>query len=165
MNVYPTDILLIEDNEDDANLSLRVFKKSKLVNKVHWLRTGEEALDFIFGTGPYHGQSASQGKEIILLDLQLPEMSGVDVLRRIKLDERTKSMKVIILTGALPHERGVMQSYKLGALACIVKPITLSKFFEAICEVGLNWAVLAEEAPLGGALMLPKKPSLRPRPD
>ncbi|MDX1951276.1 MAG: response regulator [Verrucomicrobiota bacterium] len=134
-------ILLIEDNPDDITLTLNVFKKNNLLNKVHVLKDGVEALDFLFSTGVY-ADKPQNGPELILLDLNLPKMHGLDVLKKIKSDERTKNLPVVILT-ASQEERGVMQSYKLGAQGCIVKPFEFQKFLEAVTELRLAWVLIA----------------------
>ena len=135
------EILLIEDNPDDVSLTLGALKKGKVSNKVHVLKDGAEALDFIFGQGAYAHRREGEHVQLILLDLNLPKIHGLDVLRKIKMDERTKSIPVIIMT-ASQEERGVMQSYKLGAQGCVVKPFELAKFVEAVSELRLSWLLI-----------------------
>ena len=135
------EILLIEDNPDDVSLTLSALKKGKVSNKVHVLKDGSEALDFIFGQGAYAHRREGEHVQLILLDLNLPKIHGLDVLRKIKTDERTKSIPVIIMT-ASQEERGVMQSYKLGAQGCVVKPFELPKFVEAVSELRLSWLLI-----------------------
>jgi two-component system response regulator len=135
------EILLIEDNPDDVALTLGALKKGKVSNKVHVLKDGAEALDFIFGQGAYAHRREGEHVQLILLDLNLPKIHGLDVLRQIKMDERTKSIPVIIMT-ASQEERGVMQSYKLGAQGCVVKPFELPKFVEALSELRLSWLLI-----------------------
>jgi two-component system response regulator len=135
------EILLIEDNPDDVALTLGALKKGKVSNKVHVLKDGAEALDFIFGQGSYAHRREGEHVQLILLDLNLPKIHGLDVLRKIKTDERTKSIPVIIMT-ASQEERGVMQSYKLGAQGCVVKPFDFSKFVEAVSELRLSWLLI-----------------------
>lgn len=138
-----TEIILIEDDRDDVNLTLRALRKANLENAIHVLPDGEAALNFIF---PPEGFS-SRPPELILLDLNLPKVHGLEVLRRIKSDQRTKNIPVTILTGALPEERGVMEAYKLGAIACITKPLTFAKFAEAVAEIGFQWRLLSRSNP------------------
>jgi two-component system response regulator len=135
------EILLIEDNPDDVTLTIGALKKGKVSNKVHVLKDGAEALDFIFGQGSYTHRREGEHVQLILLDLNLPKIHGLDVLRKIKTDERTKSIPVIIMT-ASQEERGVMQSYKLGAQGCVVKPFDFSKFVEAVSELRLSWLLI-----------------------
>ena len=135
------EILLIEDNPDDVTLTVNALKKGKVSNTIHVLKDGEQAMNFIFDPA-----RASRGDllQLILLDLNLPKVHGLDILRKIKADERTKSIPVIILT-ASQEERGVMQSYKLGAQGCVVKPFEFSRFVEAVAELRLSWLLIDSE--------------------
>jgi two-component system, response regulator len=135
------EILLVEDNENDAILTLNALRKANIRNPVQVLKDGTEALDFVFCTGKYASRQSGNRLCIILLDLNLPRIHGLDVLRRIKGDERTKGIPVIILT-ASQEERGVMQSYKLGAQGCVVKPFEIARFIEALSELPLGWLLV-----------------------
>ena len=135
------EILLIEDNPDDVALAVGSLKKGKISNNVHILKDGAEALDFIFAQGSSAERSECEQPQLILLDLNLPKVHGLEVLRKLKGDERTKSIPVIIMTSA-EEERGVMQSYKLGAEGCLMKPFEFSKFIEAISELPLAWLLI-----------------------
>ena len=135
------DILLVEDNSDDVALTLNALKKASLENKVTVLTDGTDALEYILCRGKYAQRRINPASELILLDLNLPKLHGLDVLRQIKSDERTKSVPVIILT-ASQEERGVMQCYKLGAQGCIVKAFDFQRFTEAIAELPISLLLL-----------------------
>jgi two-component system, response regulator len=137
------EILLVEDELDDLDLTLREFKRIRFCNKVHFVQSGEEALDFIFARGDYEHRRGRDNLGLILLDLKLPRMHGLDVLRRIKEDNQAKHLAVVILT-ASQEERGVMQSYKLGAHSCIVKPFDFHKFIDAVAELHFCWRMTPE---------------------
>jgi two-component system response regulator len=141
LNGNRVEIVLVEDNDDDVTMTLNVLRKGNIRNEVHVIKDGTEALDYILRTGKHSQRQLSQATQLILLDLNLPKVHGLDVLRKIKTDERTKAYPVIILTSS-QEERGVMQSYKLGAQGCIVKPFDLSKFTEAVAELHLNWVLV-----------------------
>ena len=137
------EILLVEDNADDVALTLHVFKKANLSNKVHVLVDGMDAIDYILCRGKHSQRTSNPASELVLLDLNLPKLHGLDVLRQIKSDERTRSLAVVILT-ASQEERGVMQSYKLGAQGCIVKPFDFLKFTEALSELPISLLLLGK---------------------
>jgi two-component system, response regulator len=142
MNSYEqVEILLVEDKATDAELTLRALKRQNLANRVLWVKDGQEALDYVFAAGVYAERSASGDPKLILLDIKLPKVSGVDVLRRLKEDERTKSIPVTMLTSSA-EERDVVESYKLGVNSYIVKPVDFSKFVETVSEVGMYWMVV-----------------------
>lgn len=141
-------ILLVEDNPDDEALTLRALKKSKIVNRVVVARDGEEALDYLFGTGKHVGRNLKDSPTIVLLDLKLPKIDGLEVLRRIRANEHTQFTPVIILTSS-QEERDRMQGYKLGVNSYVVKPVDFSQFSEAINYLGLYWLVLNEPPPIG----------------
>jgi two-component system response regulator len=134
------EILLVEDEPDDVALTLREFKRISFCNKVHVVRSGEEALDFIYAQGNYAHRKGEDSLKLVLLDLKLPLMHGLDVLRRIKSDDHSKQLSVVILT-ASQEERGVMQCYKLGAHSCIVKPFDFHKFIDAVAELHFCWVL------------------------
>jgi len=138
------DILLVEDNADDTTQILNTLKKVNICNRVHVLAAAEQILEFLFRIGPYASQTPLPAETLILLSLNLQSAHGLDVLRKIKGDERSKSFPVIILTSS-QEQRGVMESYKIGANACIVKPMELSKFIEAVAELRLGWLLISPE--------------------
>jgi two-component system response regulator len=141
-------ILLVEDNPDDEALTLRAFKKHNIVNEVVVVRDGAEALDYLFGTGGYADRDVSAMPQIILLDLKLPKMDGLEVLQRIRADDRTRLIPVIILTSS-KEEQDLVEGYSLGANSYIRKPVDFVQFTEAMRLLGLYWLVLNEAAPRG----------------
>jgi two-component system response regulator len=134
-------ILLVEDNPDDEALTLRALKKNNILNKVVVARDGIEALDYLFGTGAHAGRDVSNQPQIVLLDLKLPKVDGLEVLRRIRANERTSLQPVVILTTS-NEDRDVISSYQLGANSYIRKPVDFEQFMEAIRQLGLYWLVL-----------------------
>jgi two-component system response regulator len=128
------DILLVEDNPDDAGLTIRSLKKHNLANKLLHLEDGQEALDFLFNDD-------NELPRLVLLDLKMPKVDGIDVLRRLKTDERRKVIPVVVLTSS-KEERDIVESYKLGVNAYIVKPVDFDQFAKAVAELGLFWMVL-----------------------
>ena len=139
-------ILLVEDNPDDAELTMLAFEESRLCNDIVVARDGEEALDYLFKTGKYTGNDIKL-PSVILLDLKLPKISGLDVLKRIRSDESTQCLPVIILTSSKEDE-DILSSYKLGANAYVRKPVDYNQFVEATKTVGLFWLLLNEPPPL-----------------
>jgi two-component system, response regulator len=139
-------ILLVEDNPDDEALTLRAFAKSNIANQVIVVRDGVEALDFLFGTGSHAGRDLRVQPQIILLDLKLPKLDGLEVLRRMRADDRTTLLPVVILTSS-KEEQDIIQSYRLGANSYIRKPVDFLQFIEAVRQLGLYWLVLNEAAP------------------
>jgi len=140
-NETVVEILLVEDNPRDVELTLRALKKHNLANKVHVVKDGAEALDFIFATGIYAERNINDQPKVILLDLKLPKVDGMEVLRRIRADERTKCIPVVVLTSS-QEERDIVESYKLGVNSYIVKPVNFAKFLETAEELGLYWLLL-----------------------
>lgn len=136
-------ILLVEDNPDDEELTLRAFSKSNILNEVTVVRDGQQALDYFFGDGA----SARGVPAVVLLDLKLPKIDGLEVLRRIRADERTRLQPVVILTSSR-EEQDLITGYRLGANSYIRKPVDFTQFMEAIQALGLYWLVLNEPAPL-----------------
>ena len=137
----PVEILLVEDNPNDVELTLRALKRQNLANKVFVVRDGAEALEFLFATGAYAGRNVKNSPRVVFLDLKLPKVDGLEVLRRVKSDERTKVIPVVVLTSSR-EERDVVESYHLGVNSYIVKPVDFDKFIQAVSELGLYWGLL-----------------------
>ena len=136
-------ILLIEDNPDDEALTLRAMKKNKILNDIIVARDGAEAIDYLFALGKYAGRDISDAPQVILLDLNLPKIGGLEVLKRIRSDDRTRLFPVVVLTSS-KEEKDLIESYKLGANSYICKPVNFNQFTEAIRHLGLYWLVLNE---------------------
>jgi len=143
-------ILLVEDNPDDEALTLRALKKSNILNDVAVAHDGVEALDFLFGEGSYSDRDTSVMPQVVLLDLKLPKIDGLEVLRRVRADKRTKLLPVVILTSS-KEERDMIEGYKLGANSYIRKPVDFVQFGQAVQQLGLYWLVLNESPPKVGA--------------
>ncbi|MFN7943864.1 MAG: response regulator [Blastocatellia bacterium] len=141
VNGNAVEILLVEDNPQHVELTLRALRKYNLTNQVLVAKDGAEALEFIFATGAYAGRQIENGPKVILLDLKLPRVDGLEVLRRIKSDERTKAIPVVVVTTS-EQEQDVVESYKLGANSYIVKPVSFDKFVQAVSELGFYWMLL-----------------------
>ena len=137
------EILLVEDNPHDVELTLRALKNHNLANNVLVVKDGAEALDFVFGTGAYAKRSVAKSPKLILLDLKLPKVDGLEVLRKIKSDERTKVIPVVVLTSS-SEERDIVESYKLGVNSYMVKPVDFDQFVDCVSEMGLYWLVCNE---------------------
>jgi two-component system, response regulator len=140
-------ILLIEDNPDDEALTLRALKKNNIQNEVVVARDGAEALEFLFGLGAYSGRDMRIMSQVTLLDLKLPKVDGFDVLRRIRADERTRLLPVVILTSS-NEERDRISGYDLGANSYVRKPVEFQSFVEAVQQLGLYWLILNQTAPV-----------------
>ena len=140
-NVITTDILLVEDNPQDAELTLRVLRKRNLANRLTWVKDGAEALEHIFGLSGDPAAALVSSPQLILLDLKLPKVDGHDVLRRLKTDVRTHTIPVVILTSSR-EESDVEQSYNLGVNSYIVKPVGFEAFVETVTQVSLYWLLL-----------------------
>lgn len=137
------EILLVEDNPNDAELAIRALKKHNLANRLHHAKDGAEALDFIFGTGAYEGRKNGAHPKVILLDLKLPKVDGLEVLKRLKENDSTKAIPVVVVTSS-KEERDMVRSYELGVNSYIVKPVEFEKFMESVSELGLYWLLLNE---------------------
>lgn len=141
MDLNEVEILLVEDNPTDAELAIRALKEYNLANKLVWLKDGAEALDFIFAQGQYSDRSVENAPKVMLLDLKLPRVDGLEVLEKIKSDKRTGTIPVVVVTSS-SEERDIVTSYNLGVNSYILKPVEFDKFVDAIKEVGLYWLLL-----------------------
>lgn len=135
------EILLVEDNEDDAALIIRSLKKHNLTNQLVHVNDGAKALDFIFARGLYAGREINDVPKVVLLDLKMPKVDGLEVLKAIRTDERTRLIPIIIMTSS-KEEKDIIASYKLGVNSYIVKPVEFENFAKAVAEVGLYWLML-----------------------
>lgn len=135
------EILLVEDNMDDAELAIRALKKNNLVNNLVHLKDGAEALDFIFAMGKYSDRNMDETPKVILLDLKMPKVNGIEVLQKLKSDERTKKIPVVILTSS-KEDPDIKTCYELGANSYIVKPVEFDAFAKAVNDLGLYWMLL-----------------------
>lgn len=139
-------ILLVEDNSSDEELTLRALRKSKIMNEVIVTRDGSEALDFLFGKGSYAGRDTNDVPQVVLLDLNLPKISGIDVLRAIRENEATKPLPVVILTSS-KEDKDLSACYALGANSYIVKPVDFVQFAESVRQLGMYWLILNQPPP------------------
>ena len=139
-------ILLVEDNPDDAELTIRAFERSRIANEVVVASDGEEALDYLFSSGKYKDRDPAAIPTVVLLDLKLPKLTGLDVLKRMRADERTRRLPVVVLTSS-NEERDIVASYDLGANSFVRKPVDFAQFLDAARQLGLYWLVLNNEPP------------------
>lgn len=140
-------ILLVEDNPNDAELTLEALAEHNLANGVEWVHDGAEALDYLYCRGKYHGHDCSD-LSVVLLDLKLPKVDGIEVLRTIKSDEKLKLLPVVVLTSSR-EERDMIDTYRLGVNAYVVKPVNFHDFMDAVKELGVFWALINEPPPAG----------------
>jgi len=143
-HVEDVEILLVEDNPNDVELTLHALKKNNLCNAIHIVRDGEEALDFIFCRNQYADRSQGKPPKVILLDLKLPKVDGLEVLKEIKSNEKTKEIPVVILTSSR-EEQDIIESYALGVNSYIVKPVDFQQFTEAVQKLGCYWILLNQK--------------------
>jgi two-component system, response regulator len=141
MNLNEVEILLVEDNPYDAELATRALQKSKITNKIYHVKDGEEALDFLFNRGDYKERVNAKRPKVILLDLKMPKVSGLEVLKSIKANENTRTIPVVVLTSS-KEEQDIIESYNLGVNSYIVKPVEVDKFFKAISDLEVYWLLL-----------------------
>jgi two-component system, response regulator len=139
-------ILLVEDNPNDVELTLRAFEKSNVTREIVVARDGEQAIQYLFSTGPHAGRDPSHMPEVVLLDMKLPKIDGLGVLRRMRADERTKRLPVVMLTSS-KEEKDVMSSYDLGANSFVRKPVDFGEFVDAAKHLGIYWLTMNEPAP------------------
>jgi two-component system response regulator len=149
MNLGELDILLVEDNQDDMDLALHALRREKLANLIFVARDGEEALDFLFCRGAFAQRSFDHPPKLVLLDLKLPKVDGIEVLRQVKLDPRTKTIPVVIMTSS-KEERDLVNTYNLGANSYIQKPVDFDQFRETVKTAGLYWLVINQPPPANG---------------
>ena len=140
------EILLVEDNDHDAEMTLRALKKQNLANSVHRVEDGQQALNFLFATGPYSERNIASGPRVVLLDLKLPKVDGLEVLKRVKADDRTNMIPVVVMTSS-QEDRDMVESYKLGVNSYISKPVEFEKFLEAVKQFGLYWLLVNRTPP------------------
>jgi two-component system response regulator len=149
MNSDELDILLVEDNQDDMDLALHALKREKLANHIFVARDGEEALDFLFCRGTFAERSFDHPPKLVLLDLKLPKVDGMEVLKQLKSDPRTKTIPVVMMTSS-KEERDLVSSYSLGVNSFIQKPVDFDQFRETVKNVGLYWLVTNQAVPING---------------
>jgi CheY-like chemotaxis protein len=141
MDMNTVEILLVEDNPNDVELTLHTLRKNNLANRIYVVRDGEEALDFLFCRGAFQNRDTGLVPKVVLLDLKLPKVDGLEVLRQIRGDSRTKVLPVVIMTSSR-QERDVVESYKLGINSYIVKPVDFDQFSECVRQIGCYWLLL-----------------------
>ena len=143
------EILIVEDTPEDLELALRALRKANLTNRIQIARDGAEAMEFIFAEGKHSGRKIEDGPKVVLLDLKLPKIDGMEVLRRIKSDPRTKTIPVVVLTSS-KEQKDVVESYQLGVNSYIVKPVNFERFAAAVQDLGMYWLLLNQPPKLDG---------------
>ncbi len=146
---HAVELLLVEDSSQDLELAMRALRKANLANRIHAARDGAEALDYVFCHGAHAARRITDGPKVILLDLKLPKIDGLEVLKRIKADPRTKTIPIVVLTSS-KEETDVVASYQLGVNAYIVKPVNFERFSEAVRDLGLFWLLLNQSPKVSG---------------
>ena len=141
MDLNEVEVLLVEDNSTDAELTIRSLRNNHLANRLYWVKDGAEAVEFIFGEGQYAGRNPSRQPKVILLDLRLPKLDGMDVLKKIKSDERTRHIPVVILTSS-QEDQDIARSYALGVNSYVSKPVEFDEFVKAVSSLGMYWLLL-----------------------
>ena len=142
-NMNEVEVLLVEDNPSDAELTMRALKKRNLANRLFHVKDGAEAIDFLFAQGKFAGRRVENGPKVVLLDLKLPKVDGIEVLRRIKSDDRTKIIPVVVMTSSR-EDRDLVDCYKLGVNGYVVKPVEFEDFARAVSELGCYWLLINE---------------------
>jgi len=143
-DLHQVEILLVEDNPEDAEMTTRALRKRNLANHLHWVKDGEEALEYLFCTGRYAARDRSTPPRLVLLDIKMPKVDGIEVLRRVKSSE-LKQVPVVVMTSS-NEERDVLESYRLGVNSYIVKPVQFEDFMDTVAKIGLYW-VLSNRVP------------------
>jgi two-component system response regulator len=146
---HVVEILLVEDTAEDLELALRALRKANLANNIQIARDGAEAIEFLFAEGAYTGRKIENGPKVILLDLKLPKVDGMEVLRRVKSDPRTRAIPVVVLTSS-KEQKDVVESYQLGVNSYIVKPVNFERFVAAVRDLGMYWLLLNQPPRLDG---------------
>ena len=141
MSLDEIEILLVEDNPTDAELTMRALKRKNLINKLVWVKDGAEALDFLFAKGEYSDRNVDDLPKLILLDLRMPKVDGLEVLHEIKADTRTKRIPVVVLTSS-QEDRDIVESYKLGVNSYVSKPVEFEEFIDAVSTMGFYWILI-----------------------
>ena len=141
MSTDPIEILLVEDNPNDEELTLYALKKNNITNQIQVVRDGAEALEYLFCTGAYAHRKINEPPKVVLLDLKLPKVDGLEVLEQVKTDPRTRAIPVVVLTSS-QEERDIVESYQLGVNSYIVKPVDFEQFIEAVRQLGMYWMLL-----------------------
>jgi CheY-like chemotaxis protein len=141
MGMEEVEILLVEDNPTDAELTMRALKRKNMANQVVWVKDGAEALDFIFATGVYSDRNPEDLPKLILLDLRMPKVDGLEVLQKIKAEEKTRQIPVVVLTSS-NEDRDIVESYKLGVNSYVSKPVEFDEFIDAVSTLGFYWMLI-----------------------